>query len=109
MNRRTAILVIILAVSLLWPMGSNSQTQLFCSGVIKWANGTPAMGLEVQLVGHGQVRARAFTNQAGLFAFFGLPGQPSQYTLKIFQGSNFLRDFSLQGVPVGGQVNIPLR
>ena len=102
------VLIVTLALLLLWPVSALSQPQLFFSGAIKWSTGNPAMGMEARLVQGGAVKARAFTNPAGLFSFYGLPGQPQGYTLEIYQGGNLLKNVPLQGVPVGGQVNIQL-
>lgn len=107
MWRRT-VLTVTLALLLLWPAAALSQAPLFFSGVIKWNTGNPAIGIEARLGQGGAVKARAFTNQAGLFGFYGLNGQPHEYTLEIYQGKNLLKNVPLQGVPVGGQVNIPL-
>jgi hypothetical protein len=108
MNWRRTVLTVTLALLLLWAVGALSQAPLFFSGAIKWTTGNPAIGMEARLVQGGAVRGRAFTNQAGLFSFYGLNGQPRDYTLKIYQGGNLLKDVPLQGVPVGGQVNIQL-
>jgi hypothetical protein len=108
MMRRKTILTVTVALLLLWPVAALSQAPLFFSGVVRWTTGNPAMGIEARLVQGGAVRARAFTNQAGLFGFYGLPGQPQAYTLEIYQGTRLLKNVPLQGVPVGGQVNIQL-
>jgi hypothetical protein len=105
--RRTALLVT-LALLLIWPVSALTQSPLFFSGAIKWSTGNPAVGMEAKLVQGDAVRARAFTNPAGLFGFYGLQGQPREYTLEIYQGGKFLKNVPLQGVPVGGQVNIQL-
>ena len=106
-GRRT-VLIVTLALLLLWPVGALSQPPLFFSGAIKWTTGNPAIGIEARLVQGGAVKDRAFTNQAGLFSFYSLKGQPHEYTLELYQGRNLLKNVPLQGVPVGGQINIQL-
>ena len=105
---RRIVLIAILALLLLWPVGALSQPPLFFSGAIKWTTGNPAIGIEARLVQGGAVKDQAFTNQAGLFSFYSLNGQPHEYTLELYQGRNLLKNVPLQGIKVGGQINIQL-
>lgn len=70
--------------ALLWtlPALAVAGEQLFVWGVVKWNTGTPAAGVEIRLMEDGHVRAKTFSNQAGRYGFFDIPGEPGDYTLE---------------------------
>ena len=98
------IAIFVLAILNFFPANTLSQTSLFVSGTVKWDTGIPAAGFEVRLVQNGVIRARTYTNQAGRYAFFGIVGQPSQYTLMVFSRDRMLKEMPLPNLPVGGRV-----
>jgi hypothetical protein len=86
-------------------MSALGQPSLFLWGNVRWNTGSPAVGLEVRLI-HVSTRnivARAYTNQIGRFAFFGIGGQPSDYFLQACIGNTVRGGTGLPALPIGGQ------
>ena len=75
----------------------------FVWGIVKWSTGSPAIGLEVKLVRNGVVAARAYTNQAGRYAFFGIAGQPSDYLVMVYYQDRVLAESKLPALTIGSQ------
>src|SRR3990172_1901896 len=83
------------------------QQKVFLWGGVKWTTGSAAVGVEMRLVQGGAVKAVAYSNQAGQYAFFNVPGAPAQYVLQVYLGPQLLAtrgSDSLSAVPVGGQI-----
>ena len=96
--------IFVLAILNFFPTNTLGQHSLFVSGTVKWDTGTPAVGFEVRLVQAGVTKATTYTNQAGRYGFFGIGGQPSQYTLMVFSRDKMLKEMPLHNLPVGGHV-----
>jgi hypothetical protein len=75
----------------------------FIWGIVKWSTGSPAAGLEVKLVRNGVVAARAYTNQAGRYAFFGIADQPSEYFVMVYYQDRKLTENKLPPLSIGSQ------
>ena len=104
MRKRIGKAIFILVIFNFLPTNTMSQHSLFVSGTVKWDTGIPAAGFEVRLVEGSVIKAKAYTNQAGRYAFFGIGGIPSQYILMVFSRNRMLKEIPLHNVPVGGRV-----
>jgi hypothetical protein len=106
MKRPLPVLLVLLTVSTgVLSTSALGQPPLFLWGNVRWSTGYPASGLEVRLIQTStQTIARsAYTNQAGRFAFFGVGGQPSAYSLQVYTGNTMRGHAGLSEVPLGGQ------
>jgi hypothetical protein len=111
MNMKTYFLHVIfmLMVCNIFQTSTFSQPSLFIRGTVKWNTGIPAPSLEIRLVQNDNIIDRVYTNQTGGYGFFGIKGQPSQYTLKVFSGNNMLQEISLQHSSIGERVDITVQ
>jgi hypothetical protein len=96
MNRRR-----LFAAALLLVLGTAAAPaqKVFLWGNLRYHSGNPASGLEIHLLKGGSQRAKAYSNPAGRYAFFGQEGSPADYTLQVLH-----RQMAVSKVPVGGQV-----
>src|SRR5262249_46172156 len=101
--------IFILMVCNIFSTSALSQPSLFIWGTVKWNTGIPAPSLEIRLVQNENTIANVYTNQTGGYGFFGIMGQPSQYTLKVFSRNTMLREISLQDVSIGERVDITVQ
>ncbi len=106
MRKCMAALIVSVLIVGAWASVAIAQRSVFIWGTIKWITGTPASGLEVQLVRvrDGAFRVRTFANQVGRYGFFDIEGQPAQYRLIILSGGVKLSEVDLAAVRVGGRV-----
>lgn len=106
MNRPFPVLLVVLTVITgVLSTSALGQPPLFVWGNVRWNTGYPASGVEVRLIQTATqaVAGSAYTNQAGRFAFFGVGGQPSDYSLQVYTGNTMRGHAGLTGVPTGGQ------
>ena len=80
----------------------SAQSPLFLQGVVNWTSGQPAAWVEVQLVRGEMVHSTTFTDDNGRYAFFGIPGQPHEYRILVYVGSDKRAETALFDVPLGG-------
>jgi hypothetical protein len=107
MKRRFELLVLlILIVPGHFSTVALSQTPLFLSGQVNWNTGFPANSVQVRLMHGSNTVATTYTNQAGRFAFFGIGGQPFQYSLQVWTGNQMRGQAGLAGVHIGGQAPV---
>ena len=82
-----------------------SQPSLFVWGDVRWSTGYPANGLEVRLIRNNTaaIIQRAYTNPAGRYAFYGIAGQPSDYSLQVYTGNRMRGWKGVPNLPIGGK------
>jgi len=77
----------------------------FVWGTVRWSTRSLASALKVDLVGSdGAVRATSYTNPTGRYAFFGISGQPPQYSLRVYYRDTLLTTKKVPNIPIGGRV-----
>ena len=105
MRRYCGEIISILAIFILSVNLSIADTRLFVWGTIEWEGGTPAAGLEVQLVGDGNVIATNYSNMLGRYGFFNVSGNPSDYKISISLAGEKLKQITIpEDVSIGGRV-----
>ena len=90
-----------LAACLLLLAAAAPAQKLFLWGDVNWQSGVPANGLEIRLLKGTNIRARAYTNPAGRYAFFDQAGAPAEYILQVLSAGKLLKQ-----APVGPQVGV---
>jgi hypothetical protein len=81
-------------------------------GTVTWSTGTPAASVRVRLLQGTQEKAVVYTNQQGVYGFFGLPGKPSEYSLEFIFNNQLLRQVApseLQRLQRGENFDIRLQ
>lgn len=76
----------------------------FLWGYVKWATGYPAMGMEVRLVRNGAVKSSVYSDQAGSYAFFGIDGRPSEFSVMVYSRESILGQIRVPDIPAGRQL-----
>lgn len=82
-----------------------ADNKLFLWGEIEWSSGTPAAGVEVQLVRNGSVIATNYSNSLGRYGFFNIKGNPSDNEISILLGKEKLKLITIpENVGIAGKV-----
>jgi hypothetical protein len=100
---KLALLTFILSIFATNVLG---QSQLFVWGDVRWSTGYPAIGLEVRLIRNSTnaIVRRSYTNPAGRYAFYGIAGRPSDYSLHVYTGNSMRGGIRVPNLPIGGKV-----
>jgi hypothetical protein len=76
----------------------------FLRGNVKWATGYPAIAVEVRLVQNQKKIQSVYTDQAGSYAFFGVEGRPSEYTVVVYRQKSILGESKVPEVTASRQI-----
>ena len=76
----------------------------FCRGRVQWANGVPAIGLEVKIVQGSHELAKTFTNEKGLYAFFSLQQPLVNFSIIVSDRNRVLGRTEVSRVGADGRV-----
>ena len=103
---KSALIILILGIFATTGLSQGRTTSpIFVWGNVKWVTGFSASGLEVRLIRNDTqaVVQTAYTNPSGRYAFSGVPGRPSDYTLRVYTGNRMRGEIRVPNLPVGGQ------
>jgi len=102
---RLATLVLIVATLFSVVLNESFAEPPFVWGTVRWSTRSPASALKVDLVGpDGAVSATAYTNPTGRYVFFGIRGQPPQYSLRVYYRDTLLTTKRVPNISIGGRV-----
>lgn len=91
MRRYTIYLLLILAGMIFLAEASRAQDSSLRGRVI-WRSGAPVIGMEVRLEKDNQTLERTFTNQSGMYAFFGIDPSIGEFVVVIADRSRVLKE-----------------
>jgi hypothetical protein len=78
-------------------------------GNVKWSTGTAAVSVKLRLLQNNKEKAVTYTNQNGDYGFYGVKGQPGDYTLEASFNNRVFKTFNpddlRQKVPQGGRLD----
>lgn len=102
----TKLVPIILLILLFFSSFSYSQPGVFLWGIVKWNTGYPASGVEVRLVNISSqaIYGATWSNESGHYAFFNIPGQPSEFLVQVYTGTVIRGKIQIPNLPTGSQV-----
>ncbi len=103
MKHITAILSVFVVLLILSPIPLAAQPPS-CRGRVQWANGVPAIGLEVKIVQGSRELAKTFTNEKGLYAFFSLQQPLVNFSIIVSDRNRVLGRTEVSRVGADGRV-----
>ncbi len=103
---KSALMILILGIFATTGLSHGQPAPpIFVWGNVKWVTGFSASGLEVRLIRNDTkaIVQTAYTNPSGRYAFLGVPGRPSDYTLRVYTGNRMRGEIRVPNLPIGGQ------
>lgn len=105
MKRKFSLKIVTLVILFCMANIVFADNKLFLWGEIEWSSGTPAAGLEVQLIRNGSVIAINHSNTLGRYGFFNIKGNPSVYEIRILLGNEKLKLIGIsKNVAIAGKI-----